>query len=100
MPEWTKQLNKKISELTPHWTKNQIIPNKLSISFIRPDFEYGDVSYDQHRNKKFAQEAESFWYNAPEGTTVAIRPLPTRDTKKNYDKISWFKKFLDCFVNE
>ena len=73
MPEWTKQLNKKISELTPHWTKNQIIPNKLSISFIRPDFEYGDVSYDQHRNKKFAQEAESFWYNAPEGTTVAIK---------------------------
>ena len=42
-------------------------------SFIRPNFDYGDVIYDQMYNVSFQQRVESIQYNAALAITGAIR---------------------------
>ena len=42
-------------------------------SFIRPHFDYGDLTYDQTFNMSFQQKLETIQYNAALVITVAIR---------------------------
>ena len=52
--------------------------------FIRPNLDYGDVTYDKAFNESFLAKLESLQYNATLAITRAIRGS---STEKMYEKL-------------
>ena len=70
-------------------------------SFIRPNFDYGDVIYDQMYNVSFQQRVESIQYNAALAITGAIRvtskeKLFNEPGLESLQHRRWYRK-LCCF---
>ena len=65
-----KQIKVRSNKQTPSFLPRVSL---ITISFVRPNFDYGDVIYDQPNNSTLSNKIESVQYNAALVITGAIR---------------------------
>ena len=71
-------------------------------AFIRPDFDYGDIIYDQTYNESFHQKIVSIQYNAALAITGAIRGTSREKLYQNFilkslRKRRWYRRLCYFF---